>query len=147
MWVLQLPRMPGGSPMFSDGGGYALCLMLSPVTPLTKSSLRLLAAAASVMASRRSVRKGRFKTKIFWNFELSAGVRCDVHANNGLHSGSVCVRASRRGSSFSGTSPSMIRGMGEEVRVQRKLQNIHQASNSLYPPETHPAQTQTSPPE
>ena len=80
IWVLQLPRIPGGSPMFSDGGGYALCRMLSPVTPSTKSSLRPLEAAASVMASRRSVRKGRFRTKIFWNFEPLADVRSPLAA-------------------------------------------------------------------
>jgi hypothetical protein len=130
MWVLQLPRMPGGSPMFSDGGGYALWRMLSPVTPSTKSRSRLLEAAASVIASRRSVRKGRFRTKIFWNFELSAGVRCDVCAKRGFTMDQSCVRASGRSSPSSGSSLLMIRRINQEFRVQRKLQNIHQGLNS-----------------
>jgi hypothetical protein len=65
--VLQLPLMPGRSLRFSSGGGYALWLMLSPITPSTNSSLMFEMAAESDMASRRSVRKGRLSTKIFWN--------------------------------------------------------------------------------
>lgn len=68
MCVLQLPRMPGRSLRFSSGGGYAVCLILSPVTPSTNSSLMFDMAAERDIASRRSVRKGRLSTNIFWNY-------------------------------------------------------------------------------
>lgn len=44
--------------------------MLSPVTPSTNSSLIFEVAAARVIASRRSVLKGRLRTIIFWNLRL-----------------------------------------------------------------------------
>jgi hypothetical protein len=46
-------------------------LILAPVTPSTKSSLMFEMAAERIMASRRSVRKGRLRTKIFSNWKLS----------------------------------------------------------------------------
>lgn len=54
--------------------------MLSPVTPSTNSSLIFETAAESDMASRRSVRKGRLRTKIFWNLKLLSVVDIEVDA-------------------------------------------------------------------
>lgn len=58
--------------------------MLSPVTPSTNSSFILLVAAARVMASRRSVRYGRFRTRIFSNF---SNVRLDISGIDGAKRG------------------------------------------------------------
>lgn len=65
--VLQLPRIPTGSFLFDSGAGYAFSLILSPVTPSMNSSLIFETAAERLMASRRSVRKGRLSTITFSN--------------------------------------------------------------------------------
>jgi hypothetical protein len=48
-----------------------LSFISAPFTPSTNSSLMFDMAAERLMASRRSVRKGRLRTRIFSNWELS----------------------------------------------------------------------------
>jgi hypothetical protein len=114
--VLQLPRIPGKSLIFSSGGGYALCLMLSPVTPSTYSSLMFDIAAERDIASRRSVRKGRLSTKIFWNCDCVRVLCCLIH---------VAV-------------------LHESLKLRAQLANILRALCSGYPSSFHPSGTRTN---
>jgi hypothetical protein len=59
-------------------------LILSPVTPSTNSSLMFDMAAERDIASRRSVRKGRLSTNIFWNYGCVSVSHCSYEDTSRL---------------------------------------------------------------
>ena len=63
------PLLPRKIDFSQSSPGTTLSGTSVPETPLAHVTWRLVRAAASVMASRRSVRSGRLMTKIFWNWQ------------------------------------------------------------------------------